>query len=148
MHRTAARSALSTAYAIKIPSNPMPDTTPSKYATITSVMLEITTITDAVIWYINRDAFHNFMRQYPHIMSAFLLAISGQARFLAGKVRSFATKGLQGRVLEHLDNHDSITNIALVAEMLGVARPSLSRILSKMQSDGHIVRTKKGFVRK
>ena len=42
----------------------------------------------------------------------------------------------------------AITNIALVAEILGVTRPSLSRILSKMQSDGHIVRTKKGFVRK
>lgn len=118
------------------------------YAEDNSMLVEITTITDAVIWYINRDAFHDFMRQYPHIMSAFLMAISGQARFLAGKVRSFATMGLQGRVLEHLDNHGTITNIALVAEILGVARPSLSRILSEMQSDGHIVRTKEGFVRK
>lgn len=118
------------------------------YAEDNSMPVEITTTTEAVIWYINRAGFHDFMHKHPHIMSAFLHSVSEQALFLTGKVRSFATKSLQGRVLEHLDTHDNISNIALVSEMLGVARPSLSRILSEMQSNGHIVRTKEGFVRK
>ncbi|MBP3764020.1 MAG: Crp/Fnr family transcriptional regulator [Bacteroidales bacterium] len=118
------------------------------YAEDNTLLVEMHTTADTVIWFINREAFFDFMHQHPHIMSAFILAVSEQARFLAGKVRSFATKSLQGRVLEHLDAHDTITNIALVAEMLGVARPSLSRVLAEMQADGHIIRTKDGIVRR
>ncbi len=113
-----------------------------------NVPVEITAATPAVIWLINREGFSHFMRQHPNVMSAFMQSISEKSQFLSGKVRSFATKGMHGRVLEHLDTHGTIANVTATAEMLGVARPALSKVLSDMLADGTLVRTKEGIVRK
>ena len=100
--------------------------------------------TDGVVWYINREAFFNFMTMHPHVLRAFLQTLSARSRFLSGKVKGFAVKGLRDRVLDHIRQHNTITNVAKTAELLGVARPSLSRVLAELQAEGVVGRTKEG----
>lgn len=102
------------------------------------IPVEVTALTEATLWLINREGFLSFMQQHPSVLQAFLAMISDRAQFLSGKVRAFAIKGLRNRVLDYLAVHGSISNVARTAEQLGVARPSLSRILSEMVSDGTI----------
>lgn len=102
------------------------------------IPVEVTTLTEATLWQINREEFLFFMQQHPKVLQAFLAMISDRAQFLSGKVRAFAIKGLRNRVLDYLAVHGSISNVAKTAEQLGVARPSLSRILSDMVDDGTI----------
>ncbi len=113
-----------------------------------AVPVEVTAATDAVVHFINREGFADFMRNRPHVMSAFMQELAARGHFLSSKVHTFATKSLQGRVLDYLDSHGSITSVAAAAEMLGVARPSLSRVLAEMQAAGLVVRTKEGIVLK
>jgi DNA-binding IclR family transcriptional regulator len=70
--------------------------------------------------------------------------LSDRSHFLSGKVRSFAVKGLRNRVLDYIRQHGAIINVAEAAEMLGVARPSLSRLLADLQAEGLVERTKEG----
>ena len=60
---------------------------------------------------------------------------------------SFAIKGLRNRVLDYLHTHGPITQVAATAERLGVTRPSLSRVLSEMVSEGIIETTPAGYKR-
>ena len=71
--------------------------------------------------------------------------LSNRSNFLSGKMRSFAVNGLRNRVVEYLDEHGSITSVAAVAQELGATRPSLSRVLSEMLSEGVIVKDGKGY---
>ena len=95
--------------------------------------------TECCVWYINREAFLNFMIGQPQVLKSFLQVLSDRGQFLSGKVQSFAVKGLRNRVLDYLTLQGSITSVTQVALQLGVARPSLSRVLAEMTTDGIIV---------
>ena len=96
--------------------------------------------TDGTVWYINREAFFLFMTRHPHVLRAFLQTLSARSRFLSGKVKGFAVKGLRDRVLDHIRQHGTISSVAKTAEVLGVARPSLSRVISELLDDGVLSR--------
>jgi CRP-like cAMP-binding protein len=102
-------------------------------------------VTDCIVWHINREAFFDFMQQEPTVLRAFLEELSAKGRFLSGKMRSFAVKGLKNRVVEYLESHDSIISVADVAQQLGATRPSLSRLLSDMLDEGLVVKDGKGY---
>ena len=96
--------------------------------------------TDGTVWYINREAFFQFMTRHPHVLRAFLQTLSARSRFLSSKVKGFAVKGLRDRVLDHIRQHGAITSVAKTAEVLGVARPSLSRVISELLDEGLLSR--------
>ncbi|MBR1835426.1 MAG: Crp/Fnr family transcriptional regulator [Bacteroidales bacterium] len=102
------------------------------------IPVEVTALTEVTLWQINREGFLLFMQQHPMVLQSFMAMISDRAQFLSSKVRAFAIKGLRNRVIDYLEQHGSITNVAKTAEQLGVARPSLSRILSEMVAEGSI----------
>ena len=102
--------------------------------------------TDGVVWYIHREAFFKFMMAHPEVLRGFLEALSDRSHFLSNKVRSFAVKSLRDRVLDYIRQHGAITNVAEAAEMLGVARPSLSRLIADLQDEGLVERTENGVV--
>ena len=60
---------------------------------------------------------------------------------------TFAVNSLRNRVIEYLEANGSITSVAAAAEQLGATRPSLSRVLSEMVSEGMIVKEGKGYRR-
>ena len=115
------------------------------FASQNNVPVEVTAMTDCAVWHINREAFFDFMQQEPTVLRAFLEVLSNRSNFLSGKMRSFAVNGLRNRVVEYLDKHGSITSVAAVAQELGTTRPSLSRVLSEMLSEGVIVKDGKGY---
>ncbi|KWW28904.1 MAG: Crp/Fnr family transcriptional regulator [bacterium P3] len=115
------------------------------FAADNALPVDITAATEATVWFINRDGFFRFLQSHPSVLRTFLQEVSVRSRMLADKVRGFAVTGLRGRVKEYLDRHGAIDNVAEVAKVLGVARPSLSRILAEMVVDGQIVKTGRGY---
>ena len=109
-----------------------------------TIPVEVSATTESVVWYVHREAFFKFMTAHPEVLRAFLEELSQRSQFLSGKVRSFAVKGLRNRVLDYIRQHGAITNVSETAEMLGVARPSLSRILAELQDEGVVERTNEG----
>ena len=102
------------------------------------VPVEVTALTDCVVWHINREAFFEFMQQEPTVLRAFLEILSERGHFLSRKMRTFAVNSLRNRVIEYL-------SVAAAAEQLGATRPSLSRVLSEMVSEGLITKDGKGY---
>ncbi len=115
------------------------------FATPNIVPVEVTAVTDCVVWHINRDAFFEFLQQEPTVLRAFLEVLSQRGHFLSGKMRTFAVNGLRNRILEYLDANGSITSVADVAQQLGATRPSLSRVLSEMLDESVITKDAKGY---
>ena len=113
-----------------------------------TIPVEVSMMTDGVVWYIHREAFFKFMTVHPEVLKQFLEVLSDRSHFLSGKVRSFAVKSLRDRVLDYIRQHGAITNVAEAAEMLGVARPSLSRLLADLQDEGLLERTDRGIERR
>ena len=109
------------------------------------VPVEVTAVTDCVVWHINRDAFFEFLQEEPTVLRAFLEVLSQRGHFLSGKMRTFAVNGLRNRILEYLEANGSITSVADVAQQLGATRPSLSRVLSDMLDEGVITKDTKGY---
>lgn len=110
------------------------------FAEDNTIPVEVTMHTDGTVWYINREAFFQFMTRHPHVLRAFLQTLSARSRFLSSKVKGFAVKGLRDRVLDHIRQHGAIASVAKTAEVLGVARPSLSRVISELLDEGLLSR--------
>lgn len=109
------------------------------------IPVEVNAQTDCAVWFINKDAFFDFMQKEPNVLRAFLEELSHKGHFLSSKMRSFAVKGLRNRVLEFIEAKGSITSVAAAAQELGVTRPSLSRVLSEMLVDQTLVKDEKGY---
>ncbi len=118
------------------------------FAKDNTIPVEVSMITEGVIWYIHREAFFQFMTVHSEALRSFLGELSDRSTFLSSKVRSFAVKGLRNRVLDYIRQHGAITNVSKTAEVLGVARPSLSRILADLQAEDLVERSKEGFVKR
>ncbi len=118
------------------------------FAKDNTIPVEVSMTTEGVVWYIHREAFFQFMAAHSEVLRIFLGDLSDRSTFLSSKVRSFAVKGLRNRVLDYIRQHGAITNVSETAEVLGVARPSLSRILADLQAEALVERSKDGFVRR
>ena len=108
------------------------------FATDNTIPVDVIAIEDSVLWTINREGLVHFLTAHPKALSQFIRSVSDRCRFLSEKVRTFAIKGLRNRVLDYLQSHGPITQVAATAESLGVARPSLSRVLAEMVAEGII----------
>jgi len=115
------------------------------FAASNTIPVEVTALTNCVVWHINREAFFETMQAEPTVLRAFLEILSERGHFLSGKMRSFAVKSLRNRVLEYLETNGQVSSVASAAQQLGVTRPSLSRMLSDMLDDGLIVKGEKGY---
>ena len=70
-------------------------------------------------------------------MRNFLQLVSDRTLFLSKKLNAFALQSLKSRILNYLRMHGTILNQQEVAQILGVARPSLARALSELASEVH-----------
>lgn len=94
---------------------------------------------DCEILIVNKNAFLEFLHQYPLVMHNFLQLLSDRTLFLSKKLNAFALQSLKSRILNYLRMHGSILNQQEVAQILGVARPSLARALSELSTEGCIL---------
>ncbi len=100
--------------------------------------------TECTLWIIGREAFFDFMLTHPAVMRHFVRDISDRSQFLSRKLRSFALKSLRDRFLEILRRCGRIDSVSRTARLLGVQRPSLSRLLADLLAEGIIDRTAEG----
>ena len=78
-------------------------------------------------------------------MRRFLCDISDRTQFLSKKLRAFALQNLRSRVLDYLRDHQPLSSVQSAAQGLGVLRPSLSRILGDLQTEGLVCKTSQGW---
>lgn len=108
------------------------------YGTENLFPVHIEAVTDVEILAIDKESFLHFMQQQPSVLRVFLRIISDRGLFLSKKLNEFALQSLRLRVLNYMKLHHSIGNQQEAAQILGVARPSLARILSELIEEGLI----------
>lgn len=106
------------------------------FATNNRFPVDVVALTPCEVLIISKEHFIEFMRREPIVMYNFLRILSDRSRLLTQKLGAFALLGLKSRVATYLCEHGDIHNQQDVAERLGVARPSLSRILAELAKEG------------
>lgn len=79
-------------------------------------------------------------------MNNFLTIISDHSLFLSRRINEFALQSLSSRITGYLKDNHAIRNLQEVAFILGVARPSLSRMIAQMVDQGVVRKTPDGYV--
>ncbi len=96
---------------------------------------------------IPKESFIQLMQGNKIILSNYLNSISNQAQFLSNKIKFLSFQTIKGKIAHFLLNMMQKTNSDEffisksqneLAEMFGVARPSLARAMRELDSDGII----------
>lgn len=95
---------------------------------------------------ISKPALLGYLHDYPQLMERFMAEISDRCVFLTRKINEFALQTLRHRVVSYLRKYGSITNQQKAASVLGVARPSLARVLSELHQEGVIMWKEKSII--
>lgn len=103
--------------------------------------VNLTALADSRVWLVSKDSLLRFMREQPSVMTRFIAEISDRCVFLSKKLNAFALQDLRNRVIGYLKTYGRIANQQQVASVLGVARPSLARVLAELQRENIVRRT-------
>lgn len=101
--------------------------------------------TACTVLYIPKSAFRDWLHRDPQLMMNFIGIVSNRCQRLSQRLNDFALQSLKERVVEYLRLHQRIDSVEWLAKVLGVARPSLSRVLSELKAEGVIERTLDGI---
>ena len=101
--------------------------------------------TACTVLYIPKSAFRDWLHRDPQLMMNFIGIVSNRCQRLSQRLNDFALQSLKERVVEYLRLHQRIDSVEWLAKVLGVARPSLSRVLSELKAEGAIERTLDGI---
>ena len=108
--------------------------------------VDIVTLTPCEVVVINKEDFVKLMQQEPSVLHNFLRIISDRSILLSRKINTFALQGLKNRLADYLCKYGGIRNQQEVADRLGVARPSLSRVLAELAEEGCITLEKRKII--
>ncbi len=100
--------------------------------------VNIVAVSDCSILFVPRNDFLNLMRQETSVMKGFIELLSDKSIFLSMKINSFALQTLKERLATYLLSEDEKHTQKEIAEMLGVTRPSLARVLAELADEGSI----------
>lgn len=101
--------------------------------------------TDCTVLYIDNAAFKGWLEHDRQIKNNFIGILSDRGLHLGRLLHDIAFLSLRERVTAYLNVHKKITNVEKLSQSLGVARTSLSRVLSEMKKEGIIERTTEGI---
>ena len=108
------------------------------FATDNRFPVNITTLTNCEELVLNRTDFVDLMHREKIVMQNFLRIISDRSIFLSRKLNAFALQDLKTRLLAYLREHENPRSRQEIADILGVARPSLARVLSELADEGYL----------
>lgn len=108
--------------------------------------VNVDALTPCELLLISREHFLELLRAEPIVLQNFLRIISDRSHQLSQMFANFALRGLKSRVAVYLHQHGGITNQQEVADRLGVARPSLSRVIAELVAEGCISIVKRKVV--
>lgn len=125
------------------------------FATVNCFPVNVECIKICEIIIIKRDDFLPLIQREKKLLSNFLSEISNRSVFQTMKIKSFALSGLKQRLAEYLlQTTHQINGVEIketqqeIADRMGVARPSLARIIALLIEDGALeVIKKKLYVR-
>ena len=106
------------------------------YASDNQFPVNVECVTPCEVCILDKERFMNLMQLNPTVLSNFLRVISDRSIFLSQKVNTFALQNLKGRLALYLLNTQDIDTQQQIAERLGVARPSVARILAELVNEG------------
>lgn len=105
-------------------------------------------VTNTTVTYLEilRDDFLSLMQQDSNILQNYLNLISNRAQFLSDKIRFLNFKTIKGKfamfLLQHTQKGETILNMPLsqeqLAEMFGVTRPALARVIGDLETENII----------
>jgi Cyclic nucleotide-binding domain. len=108
------------------------------FATENYFPINIIAYTDCTIIAINKNSFYDLMHREPWVMENYVKILSDKSIFLTHKINGFALQNLKGRLASYLLMQKTVETQQDVADFLGVARPSLSRVLSEFVVEGAV----------
>ena len=108
------------------------------FATDNRFPVNILTVTPCEVLVLNKEDFVGLMQKEPVVMQNFLRIISDRSIFLSQKLNSFALQNLKGRLAAYLLEREGQHSQQEIADVLGVARPSLARVLAELVDEGCI----------
>ena len=125
-----------------------PEVLASSFIFSTDGIFPVTIIaaSDCSIWLISREAMLRILKADQTVMQNYLRVISDHSMFLSNRLVEFALQTLSSRIVSYIENNGPISNLQETAFILGVARPSLSRAVSQLVSQGTLRKTTDGYV--
>lgn len=115
------------------------------FATKNVMPVNVVAKTPCTMLYIARRDFLELLHRDSCLMMNFIQIVSNRCQRLSQRLNDFAVQSLRERVADYLHQHRRIDNVGWLARVLGVARPSLSRVLSELKAEGVIERTLNGI---
>lgn len=115
------------------------------YCTDNKFPVSVEATTPVEIWSIDREYLLGFMGRHTAVMRRFLQIISDRSHFLSQKISALTLQSLRDRLLGYMRTHGTIGKQEDLALMLGVARPSLARLLSELVEEGVLRKDARGY---
>ena len=117
--------------------------------------VDVITQESSELIYIPKDEVIRLFRENEKLLGNYLGVISNKTQFLSKKIWfSFANKSINNKLIAYLlNNINRENNVVLqnsikeIAQMFGVARPSLSRVLKEFVDEGILVRVEKNVLK-
>lgn len=115
------------------------------YSTDSTLPVSIEATSPTTIWTIDREYLLSYMGRHTMVMRSLLRLISDRSHFLSQRLQSLTLHSLRDRLIAYLKQNGSIGRQEDLALMLGVARPSLARLLSELVEEGVLIRTERSY---
>ncbi len=116
--------------------------------------VDVVTASDSELIYISKDEVIKMFQLNERLLQNYLGEISNKTQFLSKKIWfSFTNKSINNKLIAYLLNNMNRNNCVLlqnsmkeIAQMFGVARPSLSRVLKEFIDEGIVIRKEKNLL--
>jgi CRP/FNR family transcriptional regulator, dissimilatory nitrate respiration regulator len=116
--------------------------------------VDVVTTSDSELIYIPKDEIIKMFQLNERLLQNYLGVISNKTQFLSKKIWfSFTNKSINNKLIAYLLNNMNRNNCVLlqnsmkeIAQMFGVARPSLSRVLKEFIDEGIVIRKEKNLL--
>lgn len=125
-----------------------PDVLASAFVFSSSKIFPVTILAagDCEIRSIGRESLTRLLHSDKAVLDNYLTIVSDHSMFLSRRINEFALQTLSSRIISFIENDGPITNLSQAAFILGVARPSLSRVVSQLVSQGILTKTDFGYM--
>jgi len=115
--------------------------------------VNVLALTETELFSIGKPDFIRLLHRENNVLVNFLDMVSNRSQFLSEKIRFLAFRTLRAKLASYILQEAGKTKSIIIldktqsdlAEMFGVARPSIARTLSEMEKDGFIEADRKNI---
>lgn len=124
-----------------------PDVLASAFIFATEHVYPVTIVADSPcrLWVVSRESVLALLERDPAVLRNYLNIVSDHSHFLSSKIQQFVLQTLSSRLINYLEKNGVVQNLQQTADILGVARPSLSRTLAQLVREGRVCKAEDGY---